>query len=354
MTEAGNIFPMDISEFDYALPEELIAQQPLAQRDASRMLVLNREKKVLTDTEFGSLPDYVRENDVLVINNTRVFPARLVGRRDPSGGRVEILLVREQEPSVWQALIRPGARVKQGACVRFANSPLQAHVLDAPGNGLRLLRFEHDGSWEAVLEATGETPLPPYINRPKGVSVTDRERYQTIYARQKGAIAAPTAGLHFTPQILESVRNRGAQVTEITLHVGYGTFEPVRVSEIAEHRVASEDFELGVTAASTINEARASGGRVIAIGTTTARALESSVNSRGEFVPARNEAELTIVPGYKFRAVDVLLTNFHLPRSSLLLLVCAFAGRDFVLKSYRHAVNQGYRFYSYGDCMLLI
>jgi S-adenosylmethionine:tRNA ribosyltransferase-isomerase len=354
MTAAGNIFPMDISEFDYALPEELIAQQPLAQRDASRMLVLKREKKVLTDTEFGSLPDYVRENDVLVINNTRVFPARLVGRRDPSGGRVEILLVREQEPSVWQALIRPGARVKQGAFVRFTNSRLQAHVLDAPGNGLRLLRFEYDGSWEAVLEASGETPLPPYISRPKGVSVTDRERYQTIFARQKGAIAAPTAGLHFTPRILESVRNRGAKVTEITLHVGYGTFEPVRVSDIAEHRVASEDFELGVTAASIINEARASGGRVIAVGTTTARALESSVNPRGQLVPARSEADLTIVPGYKFRAVDVLLTNFHLPRSSLLLLVCAFAGRDFVLKSYRHAVNQGYRFYSYGDCMLLI
>jgi S-adenosylmethionine:tRNA ribosyltransferase-isomerase len=345
---------MEISEFDYALPEELIAQHPLEQRDASRMLVLNRGKKAWADTNFASLPDYVRQNDVLVINNTRVFPARLVGQRDPSGGRVEILLVREQGPSVWQALVKPGARLKQGAHVTFGKSGLKAHLLDAPRDGLRLLRFEYEGSWEAVLEASGDIPLPPYISRPHGVSTIDRARYQTIFARQRGAIAAPTAGLHFTQQIFDWVQNRGAQVTEITLHVGYGTFEPVRVNDITEHRVASEDFELGVTAANTINNARASGGRVIAVGTTTARALESSLNAKGQFAPARGEADLTIVPGHKFRAVDVMLTNFHLPRSSLLLLVCAFAGRDLVLQAYRHAVNRGYRFYSYGDCMLLI
>jgi S-adenosylmethionine:tRNA ribosyltransferase-isomerase len=343
---------MHISEFDYELPEELIAQQPLPQRDASRMLVLEREKKAWADTCFSSLPDYVRENDVLVINNTRVFPARLVGQRDPSGGRVEVLLVREREPSVWEALVKPGGRLRQGASVKFGDSELRAEVLDAPGNGLRRLRFEYEGPWEAVLEEVGQTPLPPYIARP--AALVDRERYQTIFARQKGAIAAPTAGLHFTPQILDGVLARGAQVTEITLHVGYGTFEPVRVNDVAQHRVASEEFEICEKAASTINEARANGGRVIAVGTTTARALEASVNPRGHLTPAQTKADLTIVPDYKFRSVDALLTNFHLPRSSLLLLVSAFGGRDFVLQAYRHAVYQAYRFYSYGDCMLLI
>jgi S-adenosylmethionine:tRNA ribosyltransferase-isomerase len=345
---------MHISEFDYELPEKLIAQQPLPQRDASRMLVVDRERKVWADQNFSSLPDYVRENDVLVINNTRVLPARLVGQRHPSGGRVEVLLVRERGPSVWEALVKPGARLKQGARVQFGDSRLRADVLDAPGNGLRQLRFDFEGPWEVVLQELGETPLPPYISRPVGVSQEDCERYQTIFARQEGAIAAPTAGLHFTPQILDRVLARGAQIAEITLHVGYGTFEPVRVSDISEHRVASEEFELCENAASTVNGARASGGRVIAVGTTTARALESSVNVRGQLESARTEAELTIVPGHKFRIVDALLTNFHLPRSSLLLLVCAFAGRDFVLQAYQHAVNRGYRFYSYGDCMLLI
>jgi S-adenosylmethionine:tRNA ribosyltransferase-isomerase len=345
---------MHISEFDYELPAELIAQEPLPQRDASRMLVVDREKKAWADTFFSSLPDYVRENDVLVINNTRVFPARLVGRRDPSGGRVEVLLVRQREPSVWEALVKPGARLRQGARVKFGDSRLRADVLDAPGNGLRQLRFEYEGPWENILEELGETPLPTYISRPAGASSEDRERYQTIFARQKGAIAAPTAGLHFTPQIFERVLARGAQVTEITLHVGYGTFEPVRVNDVAQHRVASEEFELCEKAAITINDARASGGRVIAVGTTTARALESSVNARGRLEPARTKTDLTVVPGYKFRTIDALLTNFHLPRSSLLLLVCAFAGRDFVLQAYSHAVARGYRFYSYGDCMLLI
>ncbi|MBA2527792.1 MAG: tRNA preQ1(34) S-adenosylmethionine ribosyltransferase-isomerase QueA [Pyrinomonadaceae bacterium] len=345
---------MHISEFDYELPEELIAQQPLPQRDASRMLVVDREKKAWVDTDFASLPDYVRENDVLVVNNTSVFPARLVGQRDPSGGRVEVLLVRECGPSVWEALVKPGARLSQGARMKFGDSRLRADVLDAPGNGLRQLRFEYEGQWEAVLEEVGETPLPPYIIRPAGASPADRERYQTIFARQKGAIAAPTAGLHFTPQIFDRVLARGAKTTEITLHVGYGTFEPVRVTDVAQHRVASEEFELSDEAASTINDARARGGRVIAVGTTTARALEAAINDRGQLEPARSRADLTIVPGYKFRIIDALLTNFHLPGSSLLLLVCAFAGCKFVLQAYRHAVDRGYRFYSFGDCMLLI
>jgi S-adenosylmethionine:tRNA ribosyltransferase-isomerase len=345
---------MHISEFDYELPEELIAQQPLPQRDSSRMLVANREQKSWIDTSFSSLCDYVRENDVLAVNNTRVFPARLVGHRDPSGGRVEVLLVRYLGSSMWEALLKPGARLKQGASLGFGNSRLRAQVLDAPGNGLRQLRFEFEGPWEAILEAVGEIPLPPYISRPDGECPLDRERYQTIFASQKGAIAAPTAGLHFTPEIFDQLIAHGVRVTEITLHVGYGTFEPVRVSDIAQHRVAAEEFELSEEAATTINSARARGGRVFAVGTTTARALESSINVREELVPTRTKADLTIVPGYKFRVVDALLTNFHLPRSSLLLLVSAFAGREFVLDAYRHAVERGYRFYSYGDCMLLI
>ncbi|MDQ3667118.1 MAG: tRNA preQ1(34) S-adenosylmethionine ribosyltransferase-isomerase QueA [Acidobacteriota bacterium] len=345
---------MHISEFDYDLPEKLIAQEPLPRRDASRMLVVDRGKKTWVDTNFATAPDYIRDNDVLVINNTRVFPARLIGQRDPSGGRVEVLLLGERGPSVWEALVKPGARLPQGARLKFGDSQLRADVLDAPGNGLRQLRFEYEGPWETILEKVGETPLPPYISRLAGVSLADRERYQTIFARHQGAIAAPTAGLHFTPQVFDRVLARGAQVIEITLHVGYGTFEPVRVNDIAQHHVASEEFELCEKAASAINDARAGGGRVIAVGTTTARALESSVNARGQLEPARTKTDLTIVPGCKFRVVDALLTNFHLPRSSLLLLVCAFAGRDFALQAYRHAVSRGYRFYSYGDCMLLI
>jgi S-adenosylmethionine:tRNA ribosyltransferase-isomerase len=345
---------MLISEFDYELPEQLIAQEPLPQRDASRMLVVELENQTWADTYFSSLSDYVRENDVVVINNTRVFPARLVGQRDPSGGRVEVLLMRERETSIWEALVKPGARLRQGARIKFGDSRLWADVLDAPGNGVRQLRFEYEGPWEAILQEVGETPLPPYISRPAGASPADRERYQTIFARQRGAIAAPTAGLHFTQQIFDSVLARGAHVTEITLHVGYGTFEPVRVSDVAQHRVASEEFELCEKAASIINDARESGGRVIAVGTTTARALECSANTTGHVEAARTRADVTIVPGYQFRVVDALLTNFHLPQSSLLLLVCAFAGREFVLQAYRHAVRQSYRFYSYGDCMFLI
>lgn len=345
---------MQISEFDYQLPEELIAQQPLPQRDASRMLVVDRKEKLWTDSFFSSLPDYVRESDVLVLNNTSVFPARLIGHRDPSGGRVEILLIRESRPFVWEALLKPGSRLRQGARVSFGDSRLQAEVLDANGNGVRQLRFEFEGPWEAVLEEVGETPLPPYISRPSGESPADRERYQTIFARHQGAIAAPTAGLHFTSRILDRVLERRAEVEEITLHVGYGTFEPVRVNDITQHRVAPEEFELCEKTASTINKARALGGRIIAVGTTTARALESAVNASGQLEPTRAKADLTILPGYTFRIVDALLTNFHLPRSSLLLLVCAFTGREFMLEAYRHAVSQRYRFYSYGDCMLLI
>jgi S-adenosylmethionine:tRNA ribosyltransferase-isomerase len=349
---------MHLSDFDYELPQELIAQQPLEQRDASRMLVLDRETQTLTNSKFELLPEYVRVGDVVVVNNTRVFPARLIGERDPSGGRVEVLLVREVEAadgySNWEALVRPAHRLKDGARLRFGDSHLRAQVLESSAKGLRLLKFEGDKPLETLINERGQTPLPPYIRRPSGTSVEDRQRYQTVFAREKGAIAAPTAGLHFTPEVIEAIGARKARVVEITLHVGYGTFEPVRVDEIERHRVAPEFFQIDEEAAAVINESRAQGGRIIAIGTTTTRALESAVNAEGRIEAGGRETRLTIIPGYKFRVTDALLTNFHLPRSSLLLLVSAFAGRDFTLDAYRYAVAARFRFYSYGDCMFVI
>ena len=344
---------MDISAFDYALPEDLIAQEPLPRRDASRMLLVNREKESWSDSYFAEFARHLEAGDVLVINNTRVFPARIIGRREPSGGRVEVLLVRELAPLLWEALIKPGRRLKQGAKIDF-DERLRGEVIDAPGAGLRQLRFECVGEFESVLEEVGQMPLPPYISRPSGSSPADRERYQTFFARERGAIAAPTAGLHFTPRMLEQIAQREVQIAEITLHVGYGTFEPVHVSDTSQHRVAAERYEISEKAAQTINESRRRGGRVIAVGTTTTRALESSVNYDGDLEPTHTSSELTIVPGYKFRITDALLTNFHLPRSSLLMLVSAFASHQLVLDAYRHAVEERYRFYSYGDCMFVI
>src|SRR6266571_2363781 len=345
---------MHISEFDYELPPELIAQEPLERRDASRMLVLDRARESWVDSRFIALPEYLRPNDVLVVNNTRVFPARLIGRRDPSGGRVEVLLVREIEPLLWEALVRPAQRLKQGASLQFRKSKLRAEVVDQPSEALRVLRFECDGSLEMILDEVGQTPLPPYIKRPTESSAADRERYQTVFARRRGAIAAPTAGLHFTRRVMDDAQVRGARFVEITLHVGYGTFELVRVENVGEHKVAPERFEITKAAAKAINDGRAKSGRVIAVGTTTTRALESAVNVTGEIDAGLRTAELTITPGHQFRIAEALLTNFHLPRSSLLMLVCAFAGRRLVLEAYRHAINARYRFYSYGDCMLII
>jgi S-adenosylmethionine:tRNA ribosyltransferase-isomerase len=345
---------MRLSDFDYELPEELIAQQPLEQRDASRMLILDRKTQTLEDANFDALPKYIRPDDVVVVNNTRVFPARLIGQRDPSGGRVEVLLVREVESGMWEALVRPAHRLRDGARLRFGDSDLRAEVLGRSPQGLRFLKFDGDKPLEVLMDVRGQTPLPPYIRRPSGTSAEDRERYQTVFARERGAIAAPTAGLHFTPKVVEALRAREARVVEITLHVGYGTFEPVRVEDVAQHHVAPEFFQVDEEAARVINESREQGGRVIAVGTTTTRALESAVNAEGMIEAGGRETELTITPGYSFRVVDALLTNFHLPRSSLLLLVSAFAGREFTLNAYRYAVAAGFRFYSYGDCMFVI
>ena len=345
---------MHISEFEYELPAELIAQEPLKQRDLSRMLVVDRVKKRWSDCRFLALPTNLQPNDVLVINNTKVFPARLIGRRDPSGGAVEVLLIRQLEPALWETLVRPGHRLRIGVRLSFGDSKVRAEVVGISTGGQRILRFENEGSFESVLDTLGQTPLPPYIKRPAGSTPEDRERYQTIYAQQRGAIAAPTAGLHFTREVMDELVARDVSIVELTLHVGYGTFEPVRAAGVDEHRVAPERFDIPFETANVINETRARGGRVVAIGTTTTRALEAAVNAKGQVEAGSGNAELTITPGYEFRAVDALLTNFHLPRSSLLLLVSAFGGRQLVLEAYRHAVSERYRFYSFGDCMLLI
>ncbi|HYE15311.1 MAG TPA: tRNA preQ1(34) S-adenosylmethionine ribosyltransferase-isomerase QueA, partial [Pyrinomonadaceae bacterium] len=306
-------------------------------------------------------PSEIDGGDCVVINNTRVFPARLLGRREPTGGRVELLLTREREGSgggrIWEALARPARSLRAGAVVVFGDGRLRAEVLGLTEDGhARVLRFEADGDFDSLVEEFGLVPLPPYIRRDTedlAARGEDRERYQTVYAGRRGAIAAPTAGLHFTPRVIEEVRARGAAVAEVTLHVGYGTFAPVRAEDLSEHRVAPERFEISGGAAEEINRARERGGRVVAVGTTTVRALETAADERGRVLAGRGETGLTITPGYRFRAVGALLTNFHLPRSSLLVLVAAFAGRDLTLAAYRHAVGAGYRFYSYGDCMLI-
>jgi S-adenosylmethionine:tRNA ribosyltransferase-isomerase len=351
---------MLISDFDFELPEELIAQRPLARRDASRMLALDRAARSWRDSTFAELPQLLRAGDTLVINNTKVFPARLAGRRETTGGAVELLLVRERAdlgPVVWEALARPGRRLTPGTRLSFGGGRLRAEVLGATEDGAgRIVRFEAEGSFDALLEEFGRVPLPPYIKREAADHATraeDGERYQTVFAERRGAIAAPTAGLHFTPQMLEGLPARGVSVAEVTLHVGYGTFAPVRVEDLREHRVAAESFEVGEDAAALINRTRDGGGRVVAVGTTTVRTLESAVDGRGRVRAGPGETGLTITPGYSFRAVDALLTNFHLPRSSLLVLVGAFAGRDLALAAYRHAVRARYRFYSYGDCMFI-
>jgi S-adenosylmethionine:tRNA ribosyltransferase-isomerase len=346
---------MLIDELDYELPEELIAQHPPERRDAARMLVVDRSSGSFRDSQFAALPSLVRSGDVIVINNTRVFPARLYGRRVPSGGRVELFLIQELEQNVWETLARPARRLNVGERVDFGDGRLMAEVVETLPDGRRILRFETSESLERMIEELGRMPLPPYIKRNDGASSDeDRERYQTVYAQRKGAIAAPTAGLHFTEPVFDELKASGASVVEITLHVGYGTFEPVRVADLADHKVAPERFEIGAEAAETINNARESGGRVIAVGTTTTRALESAADDNSRVVPAVGLADLTITPGYKFRVVDSILTNFHLPRSSLLALVASFAGLELTLAAYRHAVDARYRFYSYGDCMLII
>lgn len=343
---------MFISDFDFQLPEELIAQTPLERRADSRMLVVDREKQSWKDVHFYDIGEFLTPDDVLVLNNTKVFPARLFGQTE-TGAKIEIFLVRENEDQTWEALARPARRLKPGKKIIFSEK-LSAEVLSKNDDGKIFIHFETNGDFDDLLDELGKTPLPPYIKRNEDNIDADRERYQTVFASERGAIAAPTAGLHFTPEIIEQIRARGITVAEITLHVGYGTFEPVRVNDLSQHAVSSERCEISAETAQLLNAAKADGKKIFAIGTTTTRALESFADEHGILQSGNRMAGITITPGYSFRFVDKLLTNFHLPQSSLLVLVSSFAGREFILSAYEHAVAERYRFYSYGDCMLII
>ena len=353
---------MLVSDFDYELPERLIAQEPPVTRDASRLLVIDRASGKFSDSVFTALPDHLRAGDLLVLNNTRVFPARLIGRRvrvtprgeTVLGGRVEVFLVSRVEPLVWEALVRPGRALTPGARIEFARGKLTAEVIKWRERGRRVVRFEATGDFDEIIDRIGRTPLPPYIKRDEEDRL-DAERYQTVFARQRGAVAAPTAGLHFTPQLLDLLLNIGVEITEITLHVGYGTFQPVRVDRVEDHRVEPETYSIDETASTSINRALTEDRRVIAVGTTTTRALESASGPPGGLVStSAATTDLFIYPGFEFKVVRGLVTNFHLPRSSLLMLVSALGKRELILKAYRHAIEQNYRFYSYGDAMLIL
>jgi S-adenosylmethionine:tRNA ribosyltransferase-isomerase len=360
-----------VSEFHYDLPQELIAQEPLADRAGSRLLHLVRATGAIADRQFRDFPDLLRRGDLLVFNNTRVFPARLFGRRgglksqpvsphNPAAreflhGRIEVLLTRQvqRDPNEWECLVRPGRKVGVGEHLFFGEQDeLRAEVISRGEFGERHIRFAPVEDFFALIEKIGHIPLPPYIGRDD--SAADRERYQTVYARERGSVAAPTAGLHFTSDILEKIRERGVDTAEITLHVGLGTFQPVRVEKVEDHELHSETYSISQEAAEKIARARGESRRVVAVGTTTVRTLEYAAQQAGGEVRAGSgEAKLFIYPGYKFQVVQALLTNFHLPESTLLMLVCALGGKENVLKAYRHAVAERYRFYSYGDCMFV-
>lgn len=345
---------MDLADFDYELPEELIAQYPASERDAARLMVLDRKTGRTDHTVFRSFPELLRPGDCLVVNETRVFPARLNGYRPGTGGSVELLLVR-CEGDCWEVLARPGRRLREGAEVAFPDVDLVAQVTEVLPSGRRMVRFKGGSSLAEVLESRGRIPLPPYIRREE--EPADRERYQSVYARTRGAVAAPTAGLHFTPDLLERIRVSGVEIAPVLLHVGPGTFKPVEVTDPCRHEMDAEYFEIGPAAAEKVNESRRNGGRVVAVGTTTVRALESSASQSGDswtLNPGSGWTRLFVYPPYRFRLIDALVTNFHLPRSTLLMLVSAFADRVFILKAYEEAVRKRYRFYSYGDAMLIL
>jgi len=359
-----------VSDFNYLLPQELIAQEPLADRAASRLLHLNCSQPDLHDRQFRDFPDLLRPDDLLVFNNTRVFPGRLYGRRsgaraqplspeNPASrnflrGAIEVLLTRQlsHEPNEWECLVRPGRKIGVGERL-FFGEPLQAEVIARGSFGERRIRFLPVPDFFGAVERIGHVPLPPYINRADVPS--DRERYQTVYARERGSIAAPTAGLHFTPETLAHIKERSIETAEVTLHVGLGTFQPIREERVEDHRLHREPYSISADAAGAINQALDAGRRIVAIGTTTVRTLESSAaqSASGRPQAESSEANTFIYPGYKFRAVGALLTNFHLPQSTLLMLVSALGGKERVLEAYRHALRQRYRFYSYGDCMFV-
>ncbi|GGH14419.1 tRNA preQ1(34) S-adenosylmethionine ribosyltransferase-isomerase QueA [Silvibacterium dinghuense] len=350
---------MLVTDFDYELPEELIAQQPPSERSGARMLLVDRNTGHWQDSAFQHLPEQLREGDLLVLNNSRVIPARLYGRRvdTASGiehtGRIEVFLTTQRSEWEWEVLVKPGRKVQPGTQLVFGAGDLHAEVLDRGEFGERTLRFQPVPDFFAALEALGRIPLPPYIHRGEKDADSDRERYQTVFAEDRGSVAAPTAGLHFTPEILDRIRQRGVEVAYVTLHVGLGTFQPVRVERLEDIHLHTERYTLPEATATALNAARREGRRIVAAGTTTVRTLEHCALLGEEFTPHAGSTNIFISPGFRFRAVNALLTNFHLPQSTLLMLVSAFAGQDHVLAAYRHAVAERYRFFSYGDCMFL-
>ncbi len=345
---------MLLKDFYYDLPGELIAQYPSEKRDEARLLVVNREENTTEDRMFYEITQFLRPGDCLVLNDSRVIPARLLGKKEGTGGACEVMLLRRVQEDRWQALVRPGKRLRPGAVMVFSEEPghaLSAVVEDYSDDGTRILQFRYDGNFHDRLEECGHIPLPPYIDRPD--ERIDRQMYQTVYSREEGSVAAPTAGLHFTEELLEEVRARGIHIAYVTLHVGIGTFRPVKCENIEEHHMHFEEYEITPDNAAIINHAREAGGRVICVGTTSTRTLESAADEQGVVPAGSGSTDIFIYPGYRFRVVDALITNFHLPESTLLMLISALYDREHILQIYRDAVEKGYRFFSYGDAMFI-
>lgn len=340
---------MDVKEFDYDLPEELIAQDPLEDRAASRLLVLNKRSGAIAHKSFRDIKSYLKAGDVLVINNTKVIPARLYGVKEGTGAAIEILLLKNKGNDVWETLVKSGKKAKPGTVIDFGEGLLKGEVIDVVEEGNRLIRFSYTGIFNEILDQLGQVPLPPYITH----KLEDRSRYSTVYEKYEGSAAAPTAGLHFTKELLQEIRQMGVQIAEVTLHVGLGTFRPVKVDKVEEHHMHSEFYSIEEEQAEMINRAKAEGRRVIAVGTTSCRTLESAADRKGHVKAGSGWTEIFIYPGFEFQILDALITNFHLPQSTLLMLISALAGKEYVMKAYEAAIKERYRFFSFGDAMFI-
>jgi len=341
---------MKTSDFYYDLPEELIAQDPLEDRSASRLLVMNRQTGAYTHEHFRQVIDHLTDKDVLVVNDTKVIPARLYGTRVGTGALIEILLLKRRQDNIWETLVRPGKKCRIGCEIEFGDGLLKGTVVDIIDEGNRLIKFEYEGIFEEILDKLGEMPLPPYITH----KLKDRNRYQTVYAKNEGSAAAPTAGLHFTKELLQQIRDKGVKIAHVTLHVGLGTFRPVKVEDVTKHHMHSEFYVVEEDQAKLINDTKAAGGRVICVGTTSCRTLESATGEDGILKAGSGWTEIFIYPGYQFKIMDGLITNFHLPESTLIMLVSAFAGKENVMRAYEEAVKERYRFFSFGDAMMIV
>ncbi len=341
---------MKVSDFNYDLPQELIAQVPIKNRDESRLMVLNREKQTIEHKIFKDIIDYLEPGDCLVRNNTKVIPARLYGIKEETNANVEFLLLNRIDGDIWEVMVRPGKKLKAGAKVTFGDGILKAEILEQLDNGNRKVKFEYSGIFNEILDQIGLMPLPPYIHE----KLKEKDRYQTVYAKYEGSAAAPTAGLHFTEELLEKLKEKGVEIANVTLHVGIGTFRPVKVENVEEHDMHSEHFYIKAEDAEKINKAKKEGHRVIAVGTTSCRVLESIADENGMVHETEGDTQIFIYPGYKFKCLDALITNFHLPESTLIMLVSALAGRDYIMKAYNEAVKEKYRFFSFGDAMFIM